>query len=279
MASLTSAGNTPTTSTSHSTSHSTKSKETNVPEVPLVFVTNNQFDDYTRDVFERPISVEGFRNAELINNEEYELLSKYKAARSSRNYKIEEPAAFVNILVAMLGRISRVELVLYLLVIIDELLDINPDVADAFISKLKQSPSTLYQPFLRCLRKDDKFLGLKSCKILVGFLRRSPVEEAKKFPYTKTFSFLAESLKSDKTSIQDVSIQLIRSILQVSYSRAKLFEESSNCLHELVVLFKNTEQHPNHFQGSVPASQLQYGAVLCLWLLSFDKTIASKLNK
>ena len=77
------------------------------------------------------------------------MLSKYKSARSPQEYQIQDPDSFVDSMVNLLNKISRVEILLYLLVITDELLDANPEVAAAFISKLKKSPEALYQSFFR----------------------------------------------------------------------------------------------------------------------------------
>ena len=110
-------------------------------------------------------------------------------------------------------------------------------------------------------------------------IRRCTDEEAKKFPYVKIFGYLTRVLTSDKTSVKDVAIQTIRSILQVSYSRLKLYEESEDCLYELVNTFKKTSEEPEKFQGIVAIPQLQYGIVMCFWLLSFDKQVAAKLNR
>ncbi|KAJ1670998.1 H(+)-transporting V1 sector ATPase subunit H, partial [Spiromyces aspiralis] len=94
-------------------------KEIKVPDVPPVFVTNEYFDDYTWDILHRAISWEGYRNAELITEQEYEVLSQYRNARTPSEYKVSDPDAFVSSLVKLLNKISRVEILLYLLAIID----------------------------------------------------------------------------------------------------------------------------------------------------------------
>ncbi|KAJ1672932.1 H(+)-transporting V1 sector ATPase subunit H [Spiromyces aspiralis] len=132
----------------------------------------------------------------------------------------------------------------------------------------------------RCLKKGDDYLGLKACKIMIGLLVRAGDDVAKDFPYRKVFSYLTDTLKSEKTSVKDVAIQITRSILQLGRSRSILFDESSECLYELVGIFKRTHEEPGVFQsGIVAVPQLQYGAGLCLWLLTFDRHVAAKLNK
>ncbi|KAJ2809549.1 H(+)-transporting V1 sector ATPase subunit H [Coemansia guatemalensis] len=275
-----------------------------VPDVPPAMVSNQVFDEFTEKVRVKPIPWEGYSRAGLITAEELKQLKEFQQQQQQQQQADVaasdniDLSAYVPLLVNLTEKLSSIDALQYLLVVLDEL--VETDVPSAAV--LANTLDTTTHAMFRCMEKKDDYLGLKACKILVGVVVTVKGRAADKFPFAKMFAYLERCLKSELTLVVDVALQVMQSALRVRRARGVLYNEAAPCLAQIVDVLKRS-QHPSSSslqqqqqqqqssqqgasspgsrasRGVVAVPQTQYEAIFCLWLLTFERTIAAMLNK
>ena len=82
------------------------------------------------------------------------------------------------------------------------------------------------------------------------------------------FNWLCTMCKKPHTSIQDLAVQYFAGALRSSRNRLIFWDHELTCSNEVVELLKTKKD-----------LQLQYHTLLVVWLITFEKKIASELNK
>ncbi|KAJ2784047.1 H(+)-transporting V1 sector ATPase subunit H [Coemansia javaensis] len=265
-----------------------------VPDVPAAMVSNQFFDEFTERVRVKPIPWEGYSRAGLISGEELQQLKRFQQELGAEQRQ-EPLARHVPLLVKLVEGLSSIDALQYLLVVLDELVEGDCGALDALRECMDDG--SLARAMFRCLDKKDDYLGLKACKILVGTV--VAVQHAEDdFDFARLFAYLEKCLKSELTSVVDVALQILQSALRVRRARTVLYNDGVPCLTQMLDVLKRSHQGaaaattttttaaapanggpPRASRGVVAVSQMQYGVVFCLWLLTFERGIAATLNK
>ncbi|KAI8319222.1 ARM repeat-containing protein [Martensiomyces pterosporus] len=253
-----------------------------VPDVPAAMVSNQFFDEFTDKVRVKPIPWEGYSRAGLISSEELQQLKEFQhlvqmdseaRAKASK----QPPSAYVPLLVSLAEKLSSIDALQYLLVAIDDLVEGGDKEA---IGRLLEQETDGAKALFRCMEKKDDYLGLKAAKILVGLVAQAPVDVQRGFRFAQLFGYLTKCMKSELTSVVDVAIQVMQSVLRIPRTRAILYNDAAPCLTQLVDVLRRTQQPGSRTtKGVVAVPQTQYEVVFCLWLMSFERGIAASLNK
>ncbi|KAJ2077832.1 H(+)-transporting V1 sector ATPase subunit H [Coemansia sp. RSA 988] len=266
-----------------------------VPDVPPAMVSNQVFDEFTEKVRVKPIPWEGYSRAGLITAEELKQLKDFQQQQQQINVGTSDIdlSGYVPLLVNLTEKLSSIDALQYLLVVLDELVETDPLSAAVLANALDATTHAMF----RCMEKKDDYLGLKACKILVGVVVTVKGRASDKFPFAKMFAYLERCLKSELTLVVDVALQVMQSALRVRRARGVLYNEAAPCLAQIVDVLKRSQhssssslQQPSQQQGAsspgprasrgvVAVPQTQYEAIFCLWLLTFERTIAAMLNK
>ncbi|KAJ1853490.1 H(+)-transporting V1 sector ATPase subunit H [Coemansia sp. RSA 1822] len=243
--------------------------------VPAAMVSNQFFDEFTAKVRVKPIPWEGYSRAGLISSDELHQLKDFQKqlvqlVESSENSV--SLATHVPLLVLLTEKLSSVDALQYLLVVLDELAERDVESVRALANDMDNVSRALF----RCMDKKDDYLGLKACKILTGIAVTCNVEAA----FGRMFAYLEKSMRSELTSVVDVALQVVQSALRVPRARSILYNEAG-CLAQMIDVLKRTVSgtKTGAGRGVVAVSQTQYEVVFCLWLLTFERHVAVTIDR
>ncbi|KAK9680773.1 H(+)-transporting V1 sector ATPase subunit H [Basidiobolus ranarum] len=233
---------------------------------PVSLVSNAHLDELTTNVRQKQISWEDFRNSEFITEEEYKVLKEYYTSTEETRAPFPEIGAILgDAIVALIDKISKVEALQQLLVLADDVLEAQENNAIYFHQTCAGNPKYPFSPLLKCLSKDDEFLALKSSKILTTLLCTASNDDG--VDLRDFFQWIAAQLQSKNISVSDIAVQNLESLLKVSGFRRR-FYETRNGVSSLLDLLKRNSGNP----------QMQYQVIFCIWLLSFEKSIAAEVS-
>ncbi|KAJ2158386.1 H(+)-transporting V1 sector ATPase subunit H [Coemansia sp. RSA 552] len=237
-----------------------------VLDVPAALVHNQFFDEFTEKVRVKPIPWEGYTRAGLVSSSEMSELKQLQKEQEQDDPPTAAP--HVELLLGLTSKLSSIDALQYLAVAIDGLVETDPQAAARF-RELREA--TLAAMF-RCTEKKDDYLGLKACKVLAGLeldLTRAELG--------RVFGFVEQCMRSELTSVVDVALQVVQALLGRREARVALWEET-RCLGQMVDVLKQTVGSRTAARGVVAVSQTQYEVIFCLWLLTFDKSVARELE-
>ncbi|KAI9272853.1 armadillo-type protein [Phascolomyces articulosus] len=118
----------------------------------------------------------------------------------------------------------------------------------------------------RALHLEDEFTSLQASKILTILACSAPHPGS--LDISDLWRWISEQLASRKPEVVDVVVQEVESLLRVRQFRIP-FWNTQNAIKELVF----------NLDKSTSTPQMQYQIIFCLWLLTFEPEIASKINK
>ncbi|KAJ1949691.1 H(+)-transporting V1 sector ATPase subunit H [Linderina macrospora] len=245
---------------------------TAIPDVPAAMVNNQFFDEFTDKVRVKPIPWEGYSRAGLISSTE---LGQLKEFQQQQQQGTAELSKFAPLLLHLVERLSSIDAQQYLLVCLDDLVENRS--SSRPLDEAMQS-GELSRILFRCMDKKDDYLGLKAGKILVGMVATSDTSVQREFAFARLFAYLAGCMQSELASVGDVAIQIVQSALRVRRARSVLYTSSPACMTALVGALKNSVGQRGA-RGVVAVPQTQYAVVFCLWLLTFERSIAVRLDK
>ncbi|KAJ2656440.1 H(+)-transporting V1 sector ATPase subunit H [Coemansia sp. RSA 1199] len=243
--------------------------------VPAAMVSNQFFDEFTAKVRVKPIPWEGYSRAGLISSDELHQLKDFQKQLVQLVESSESSvslATHVPLLVSLTEKLSSVDALQYLLVVLDELAERDVESVRALANDMDNVSRALF----RCMDKKDDYLGLKACKILTGIAVTCNVEVA----FGRMFAYLEKSMRSELTSVVDVALQVVQSALRVPRARSILYNEAG-CLAQMIDVLKRTVSgtKTGAGRGVVAVSQTQYEVVFCLWLLTFERHVAVTIDR
>ncbi|KAJ2711314.1 H(+)-transporting V1 sector ATPase subunit H [Coemansia spiralis] len=260
-----------------------------VPAVPAAMVNNQFFDEFTDRVRVKPIPWEGYSRAGLISSDELQRLKEFQHRLADEAEGGAALAGYVPLLVRLAESLSSIDALQYLLVVLDDLVEGDAAAVEALRSGTVDG--TVVRVMFRCMDKKDDYLGLKACKILIGIVAGGEAAVEKQV-FVRMFGYVERCLKSELTSVVDVALQVMQSALRVRRARGVLYNDAAPCLAQMVDVLKRSHGPTPAASGSpatggparaprgvVAASQMQYEAVFCLWLLTFERPIAATLNR
>ncbi|OMJ15378.1 V-type proton ATPase subunit H [Smittium culicis] len=210
-------------------------------EVPAALIVSPYFDGVTNNVHKRPMPWEGFFNAGLITEEEMiTFRSLQQSKRNFKDYPIETRKC-TNLVLGLLVKLHRIEVIQYLLVLLDDLVE-NQD--------------TAIEECFSNFESHDDYIGLMACKVIIKLLNSQNSSDFS-FDFTNLFVYFEQKLDSTDPSISDVVIQLIQSVLSINGSRKFIYHNSPSCLEKMVLILKDTVLSPNQHGLKVSVAQTQ----------------------
>ncbi|KAJ1821030.1 H(+)-transporting V1 sector ATPase subunit H [Coemansia sp. RSA 2599] len=237
-------------------------------QVPLAMVNNQFFDEFTDKVRVKPIPWEGFSRAGLVSGSELQGLQEFQ---QKAKHSEEGLGAYVGVLVGLLEKLSSLDAQQYLLVKLDDLVENDAEARE----QLGREYAAVEKVLFRCMDKKDDYLGLKAAKTLVGL----SAGVQRPCAYGRLFGVLERYMKSELTSVVDVAVQIMQSVLGQRQARLALYDECPGCLAQLVDVLRRTQSGGRAPRGVVAVPQTQYEVVFCLWMLTFEARIAQTINR
>jgi len=164
-----------------------------------------------------------------------------------------------------LNKLVRVDTLQYILVLIDDILEANPENSKILHEMSSTNSAFPYEPFLKCLKKDDEFLALKAEKIITFLICTGSgkiPEQAGEF-----LDVIISQLSSRAVNVPDITVQLLQSLLNNSSCRIDFYHKSPAITNLLNLII-----------GDKATPQMLYQVIFCIWLLTFETEISEEFD-
>ncbi|KAI9356848.1 armadillo-type protein [Pilaira anomala] len=244
--------------------------EDQVPEVPLVLVSNPYLEKKEAVIRQKSILWEGYERANLLSHEQVELIKAIdkqpmNVVQSAVNAKGK---TYASLILYLLRNLSRPDTIQYVCLMTDDILSANEDNASYFHATSSEDESFPYGPFFKVLESEDEFLGLEASKVLTMLACSAP--SPSHVNLDPLYTWITKKLSGSVKDVVNLMIQELESLLRVQAYRKPIWN-TKNAMKELV--------HRLYLNKSASTPQIQYQIIFCLWLLTFEKEIAAEINQ
>ncbi|KAM9945186.1 hypothetical protein ACTFIW_005402 [Dictyostelium discoideum] len=220
----------------------------------------------TKVVLAREIPWNGFASSNSITSEQYNLISKYdKHTDAEKKEKFAaNSASYVNFFVNFINSTSNIEIIQYLLTLINEIIEIDPRAAGAFSKITKDDDKSYpYSVFFRLLNREDAYTNLHASIALAQIMcaGKPTQNDVESF-----FNWILKLLRKNNSSEVEVGLIALQSLLLKDDFR---------------IFFNNIDGSAlllNILQALSTSSvniQLLYETIYAIWLLTYNKDIAA----
>ncbi|KAG1049647.1 hypothetical protein G6F43_008036 [Rhizopus delemar] len=244
--------------------------EDQVPEVPLVLVSNAYLEKKAAVIRQKPILWEGYQRASLMTEEHVELIKSIdkKSASEIQAAMNEKGETYASLILYLLQTLSRPDTIQYICLMTDNILTANEANA-AYFHSVSTESDLPFRPFLKALEGEDEFMSLEASKLLT-LLACSAPEPSSIVDLSTLYQWITEKLTSHQNEVVELVIQELESLLRISNYRLPIWN-TQNTIKELV--------HHLSINKTSSTPQIQYQIIFCLWLLTFEKDIAAQINE
>ncbi|KAF8636522.1 hypothetical protein AX17_003335 [Amanita inopinata Kibby_2008] len=251
----------------------------------LNFVSNQYLDELSAKIRVKPVPWEGYHRADLVTSDELALIKRVDKQPKSRieSTLLTEGRTYALLYLRLLKNLQRIDTMQCILVLIADALTGKSDLlaccsistsstidhderVPLFQQTNKSDPEFPYVPLLRTLDIQDEFVQLKAAQILTVLLSTEckMVANERLPPFLNTLSVL---IQSDSPAKRDVSVQCLEALLARPECREMVWE-IPGIIQGFVDILKGK-----------PGPQMSYQVAFCLWLMSFNQTVAEQINK
>ncbi|KAG2192027.1 hypothetical protein INT46_011845 [Mucor plumbeus] len=241
-----------------------------VPEVPLVLVSNPYLEKKASIIRQKPILWEGYERASLLTHEQVELIKAIdkKPAHVIQEAMNEKGQTYASLILYLLQNLSRPDTIQYVCLMTDDILSANDDNARYFHETSKEDASFPFAPFIKVLESEDEFMALEASKVLTILACSAPSPSS--VDISVLFNWITKKLTGSINDVVNLVIQELESLLRVNSYRLSVWN-TQNAIKELI--------HRLFLNKSASTPQIQYQIIFCLWLLTFEKEIAAQINE
>ncbi|KAI8390886.1 ATPase V1 complex subunit H [Radiomyces spectabilis] len=241
--------------------------EDQVPEVPLAFISNAYLEKKIAQHRQKSILWEGYERANVINHSQVELIKALdkKPADQVQSTVQQNGEQCALLILHLLQNISRPDTVQYVCILADDILSGHEDNARYFHATAAQNSDYPFKPFFRAMHMDDEVTSLEASKVLTILSCSAPIPSS--LDLSDLYKWITLQLASERMDIVDIAVQEVASLLRVRQFRLP-FWKTHGAIKELVRRLEKSA-----------SPQMQYQVIFCLWLLTFEPEIASKLNE
>ncbi|KAG2225210.1 hypothetical protein INT45_009539 [Circinella minor] len=238
-----------------------------VPEVPLALVTNAYLDKKAAQVRSKSIVWEAYERASLVTHEQVELIKAIdkRSPEQVQSAVKAKGTIYASLILHLLQNLSRADTVQYVCILADNILSGHDENAQYFHEVSGEDETYPFGPFFRALHLSDEFTSLQASKILTILACSAPNPGS--VDISDLWRWITEQLASRKPEVVDVVVQEAESLLRVRQFRMP-FWNTQNAVEELV----------SNLDKSTSTPQMQYQIIFCLWLLTFETEIATKID-
>ncbi|KAF5330527.1 hypothetical protein D9619_005684 [Psilocybe cf. subviscida] len=234
----------------------------------LSLLSSVYLDDNSARIRAKPVPWEGYQRADLITQEELTLIKKVD--RQSRA-KVEavhlsEGRVYAHLYLSLLKKLQRVDTMQCLLVLTADALQDHEERIPLFLKTSETDPDLPFVPLLRALDAQDEFVQLKTAQILTVLL--SAESSTPRTNQLQPFlNVLSSFISGQSTNKRDIAVQCLESLLSRPDCRREVWR-IPGLINGFVEILKRN-----------PTPQMSYQVAMCLWLLSYETSIAQQINK
>ncbi|GAA6024941.1 hypothetical protein JCM10207_001439 [Rhodosporidiobolus poonsookiae] len=238
----------------------------------MSLVASPYLSDRSLKIRSKAIPWDGYQRAGLLGADDVQLIQRVAGSRDKAEPVLEaEAETYAALYIRLLNKLSRNDTLQFILVLLGDFIADRDERIPLFFAASSDSP---YPPLLKLLDSQDDFVRLKSSVVASILLSSDPSPPSD--VVLKLLSHLGALIRSpNEPDAQDVGVQCLESVLRVHRAREAAWapegEEAQAKGPKLVEALV-------HMLQANPSPQMQYQLGFCVWLLTFDQTIAEQLN-
>ncbi|EJT97397.1 ATPase V1 complex subunit H [Dacryopinax primogenitus] len=234
----------------------------------MSLIVNPYLEESSSKVRSKPIPWEGYQRAGLITPAELAAIKKVDRQPRSRieSILVNEGAQYAALYLSLLKKLVRVDVLQYILVLIGDSLIDHEERIGLYTGAAHDDPELPYGPLLRSLDTPDEFVQLKACQVL-SILFGSSEDSAGIMDINTFLNFISSLIKDTSIARRDVGVQCLEATLPTPAFRLAVWHVPS-IMQSLVQLLKSNK-----------TAQMQYQITFCIWLLSFEPSVAAAINR
>ncbi|CEP16084.1 hypothetical protein [Parasitella parasitica] len=194
-----------------------------VPEVPLVLVSNPYLEKKAANIRQKPILWEGYERASLLTHEQVELIKAIdkKPAQAIQDAMDQKGQTYASLILYLLQNLSRPDTIQYVCLMTDDILSANDDNARYFHATSQEDASFPFAPFIRILQSDDEFMALEASKVLTILACSAP--SSCSVDLSALFNWMTQKLTGSINDVVNLVIQELESLLRVDRYRLSVW--------------------------------------------------------
>ncbi|XP_058983829.1 V-type proton ATPase subunit H-like [Musca domestica] len=215
------------------------------------------------DIRTKTINWASYMQSQMISQEDYQCISALDNSKAA--YLQSNPAQAVKTLLNLLSHVSKDSTIQYIMVMIDDLLQEDRSRVDIFHEYCAKRKECVWGPFLNLLNRQDGFIVNMSSRILAKLACWGHEMMPK-----SDLNFYLQFLKDQLTVQSNEYIQSVARCLQMMLR-----------IDEYLFAFVGVDGISTlvRILSSRVNFQVQYQLVFCLWVLTFNPLLATKMNK
>ncbi|GMM37893.1 H(+)-transporting V1 sector ATPase subunit H [Saccharomycopsis crataegensis] len=236
------------------------------------FTIESQYlDDSRNAIRQRVIPWFALIKSGLLTNDEANRLEFLGRVTTEKDFGkiIPEIDLYTTTAFSLLSKITRDDIIKYLLNLILDLMTNLKEFQESLLSLNDVDTSLPYQTFLNHLNSNDediKLLVINNLAVL--YLLKPITTNENKDGLLKLFDVLfSELINSSNLNLQNISVQVLSELLTIKNHRNIFWLKNNKFIPPLINLLKNKKS----------SLQVQYLTLLSLWLLSFNDKISTEL--
>lgn len=215
------------------------------------------------DIRSKTINWASYMQSQMISQEDYHCITALDKSKAA--YLQSNPAQAVKTLLNLLSHVSKDSTIQYILVMIDDLLQEDRSRVDFFHEYCSKHKECVWGPFLNLLNRQDGFIVNMSSRILAKMACWGHELMPK-----SDLNFYLQFLKDQLTVHANEYIQSVARCLQMML-RIDEYRFAFVSVDGISTLIRILSSRVNF--------QVQYQLVFCLWVLTFNPLLATKMNK
>lgn len=213
-----------------------------------------------------------YYQSQMIDKEDYEFMVRYDCNNANEREKIltnpNEKLECIKTLMNIMNKVSKETTLQYTATLIDDLLQENKNRVDLFHLYAKKYKVNVYQSLIQRLFLQDSYLVNQISRIITKLACWS--NELMPDKELRDYLLWTKEQVEEKNTYRDTLCRCLQMLFRIDYYRLAFYK------------LNGAESLVNYLNGSLTSTsskdQMQYQVIHCLWLLTFNVQIASRIQ-
>ncbi|KAG1671953.1 V-type proton ATPase subunit H [Nymphon striatum] len=215
------------------------------------------------------VNWQSYLQSQMLSQEDYNFIvaidnatpDKCESILSSKDHRMQCAKTFMN----LLGHISKDQTIQYILTMIDDMLQADKSRVEIFKEYSRKKKETVWTPFLNMLNRPDGFIVNMTSRIIAKIACWSKeLMDGPDLHYY--FTWLKDQLRITGNEYMQSVARCLQMMLRIDEYRFAFVGVDG--ISTLVAVLSGRVNF-----------QIQYQLIFCLWVMTFNPTLAEKMNK
>jgi V-type H+-transporting ATPase subunit H len=219
------------------------------------------------DIRAQRVNWQSYLQCQMISSEDYNFIVAFDTATGKAKEQLleEQRLQCAKTFLNLMGHVSKDQTIYYILVLIDDMLTEDHSRVEIFKEYSRKKKESVWAPFLNMLNRQDGFITNMTSRILAKMACWG-----KELMDGSDLNFYLTWLKDQLRTTEQEYIQSVGRCLQMML-RVDEYRFAFVAVDGISTLISVLSGRHNF--------QIQYQLTFCIWVLTFNPTLAEKMNK